>query len=137
MLNRLKERYPGAVSWAFGDSPEMADELVALVINGVKTATCSAFASYTDNDPLPQIGSYNILLNGSGEPVCVIRINTLCLVRFNEVTAERARKEGEGDLSLSYWQRGHQAFFTREGNFSEEMELLFEEFELVEIVQSI
>lgn len=29
---------------------------------------------------------------------------------FCDVTAEFARKEGEGDLSLEYWQREHQRF---------------------------
>lgn len=53
---------------------------------------------------------------------------------FCDVTAELARKEGEGDLSLEYWQREHQRFFTREGHFSEDMELIMEEFEVVEVL---
>ncbi|CDG98527.1 hypothetical protein XBP1_330035 [Xenorhabdus bovienii str. puntauvense] len=42
------------------------------------------------------------------------------------------KKEGEGDLSLSYWRKEHQNFFEREGTYSENMELVFEEFELIE-----
>lgn len=134
MLETLMAKYPGAAAWAFGDSPQMADELAALVISGAKTATCSAFSCYDADEPLPQIGRYNIILNGAGFPVCVIRITTLQLVRFNEVTHPLAAREGEGDLSLAYWQREHQAFFTREGSFHREMELVFELFETVEVL---
>ncbi|NRG11807.1 ASCH domain-containing protein, partial [Klebsiella variicola] len=42
--------------------------------------------------------------------------------------------EGEGDLSLEYWNEGHKRYFEREGTYSEEMELIFEEFELTEIL---
>lgn len=133
MQDSLQDKYPGAASWAFGDTPQMADELVALVINGAKTATCSAFSSYQPHEPLPQIGSYNIVLDGAGAPACVTRTVSLRLIRFNDVTQALAEKEGEGDLSLGYWQREHQAFFARGGTFSEDMELIFEEFTLVEV----
>ena len=49
------------------------------------------------------------------------------------MTEAFARKEGEGDLSLEYWQKEHQRFFT-EGHFSEDMELIAEEFEVVEVL---
>lgn len=134
MQETLTEKYPGAASWAFGDSSQMADELASLVISGIKTATCSVYACYDSDEPLPQIGRYNIILNGEGVPVCVIRTTALQLVRFSDVTPALAAREGEGDLSLAYWQQEHQAFFTRHGCFSEEMELVFEQFECVEVL---
>jgi uncharacterized protein YhfF len=130
----IMAKYPGATAWAFGDSPAMADELAALVLCGIKTATCSAFSSYADDEPLPQIGQYSIILNGEGHPVCVIRTTALQLVRFNEMTPALAAMEGEGDLSLAYWQQGHREFFTREGSFDEQMELVVEIFERVEVL---
>jgi len=133
-VENLKAKYPGAQAWGFGDSAEMADELAALVIKGIKTASCGSFASFQAEDPAPQIGSYHIILNGQDVPVCVIRIVSIRLVRFCDVTAEFARKEGEGDLSLDYWRREHQGFFTRAGFFAEEMELVAEEFVVVEVV---
>ena len=80
------------------------------------------------------MASYNIILDSQDIPVCVIRLVSMRLVRFCDVTADFARKEGEGDLSLEYWQNEHQKFFTREGYFSEEMELIAEEFEVVEVL---
>ena len=131
-LEQWQQKYPQAPCWAFGDSPALADELVALVIAGRKTATCGSFTAFESDDARPYVGSYNILLNGRGEAAAVIRTVNMQLIRFSAVTAELARKEGEGDLSLDYWRNEHQRFFTREGSFSPDMELVFEEFILVE-----
>lgn len=80
------------------------------------------------------IGDDNIILDGRGEPACVIKTLALRLVRYDQVTAEMAAKEGEGDKSLAFWRRGHREFFTREGTFAADMWLVFEEFALVEIL---
>jgi hypothetical protein len=37
----IPEEYRSLRSFAFGDSPGLADELLELVLKGVKTATCS------------------------------------------------------------------------------------------------
>ncbi|ESS58423.1 ASCH domain protein [Enterobacter cloacae S611] len=133
-LEQLKAKYPGAQAWQIGDSPALADELATLVASGIKTASCGSFACWQAEDPAPKLGSYNIILNGQDEPVCVIRIISLRLTRFCDVTDAFARKEGEGDLSLEYWRKEHQRFFSAAGIFSEEMELVAEEFEVVERV---
>ncbi|AEW72579.1 hypothetical protein EcWSU1_01140 [Enterobacter ludwigii] len=133
-VEELKVKYPGANAWQMGDSPKLASELADLIKKGIKTASCGSFASYQQEEPAPKIGSYNIILDGQSIPVCVIRLVSMQLVRFCDVTEEFARKEGEGDLSLEYWQKEHQRFFTREGYFSEEMELITEEFEVVELL---
>ncbi|EPT0359062.1 ASCH domain-containing protein [Enterobacter cloacae subsp. dissolvens] len=133
-VEKLKVKYPGAGAWQMGDSPELANELADLIKKGIKTASCGSFASYQQEDPAPKIGSYNIILDGQNVPVCVTRLVSMRLVRFCDVTEAFARKEGEGDLSLEYWQKEHQRFFTREGYFSEDMELIAEEFEVVEVL---
>ncbi|ENL6903561.1 MULTISPECIES: ASCH domain-containing protein [Enterobacter cloacae complex] len=133
-VEELKVKYPGANAWQMGDSQELASELADLIKKGIKTASCGSFASYQQEEPAPKIGSYNIILDGQSIPICVIRLVSMRLVRFCDVTEEFARKEGEGDLSLEYWQKEHQRFFTREGYFSEEMELITEEFEVVELL---
>lgn len=133
-VEELKVKYPGANAWQMGDSPELASKLADLIKKGIKTASCRSFASYQQEEPAPKIGSYNIILDGQSIPVCVIRLVSMQLVRFCDFTEEFARKEGEGDLSLEYWQKEHQRFFTREGYFSEEMELITEEFEVVELL---
>lgn len=134
LINELKTKYPGAPAWSFGDNPDMANELADLVSKGIKTASCGSLSSFLSEEPSPKIGSYNIILNGEGVPVCVVRIISMSLMCFSDMTEEFARKEGEGDLSLEYWRKEHKAFFTREGYYSDDMELVAEEFKLIEIL---
>lgn len=133
-IKQLNEKYTGALSWSFGDSPGLADQLAALVMKGVKTASCGSLSSFEKEEESPSVGSYSIILSGEGSPVCVIRTTAMFLKRFSDVTEELAKKEGEGDLSLDYWRKGHQDFFEREGTYSEDMEIIFEEFQLIEII---
>lgn len=133
-LKEIEMKYPGAGAWQMGDSPELASELANLIKKGIKTASCGSFASYQQEESAPRIGSYNIILDGQNVPVCVIRLVSLQLVRFCDINEEFARKEGEGDLSLEYWKKEHQRFFIREGHFSEDMELIAEEFEVGEVL---
>ncbi|KJP15366.1 cytoplasmic protein [Klebsiella aerogenes] len=133
-LKEIEMKYPGAGAWQMGDSPELASELANLIKKGIKTASCGSFASYQQEESAPRIGSYNIIIDGQNVPVCVIRLVSLQLVRFCDINEEFARKEGEGDLSLEYWKKEHQRFFIREGHFSEDMELIAEEFEVVEVL---
>lgn len=133
-VDQLKIKYPGALSWSFGDSPALANELADLVKKGIKTASCGSLASYLREESAPKIGSYHIILNGQKAAVCVIRMVSMRLTRFCDITAGFARKEGEGDLSLAYWKKEHQAFFSREGSYAPDMELVTEEFELIEVL---
>ncbi len=120
-------------AWAFGDD---ADGLAALVLAGTKTATASAAELYeADNEPLPAAGEYSVILNSKEEAVCVIQTVRVRIVPFAEVGAEHAWKEGEGDRSLAYWRRVHEAFFVRElaaagRTFDPQMPVVCEEFEL-------
>lgn len=134
MIEDLKVRYPGSIAWPFGDTPEMADELAELVAKGIKTVTCSSLSSFKREGEPPTIGGYSIILNSKSEPVCVIRVILMRIIRYCDVGQDLATKEGEGDLSLDYWMQGHKDFFQKEGSFDEAMELVVEEFELVEVL---
>ena len=113
-------------AWAFGGDP---DELAELVLTGKKSATCSLKYIYDlTGEPIPALGEYSVILNSRQEAVCIIRTTCLRLIPFC--------REGEGDLSLDYWQRVHRDFFEKElapygERFDEGVELIFEEFELV------
>ena len=52
----------------FGDSPALADRLAALVVAGVKTATCSAASLGFETS----VGEQQVVLSGAGVPVAVI-----------------------------------------------------------------
>ena len=58
-------------AWSFGEAP---DKLADLVLQGIKTATCSAYDLYLiDNEPLPKTGDFNVILNSNDEAVCIIK----------------------------------------------------------------
>jgi uncharacterized protein YhfF len=117
-------------SFSFGDSPALADELAALVLAGLKRATCWA----ASDGMLTEVGKRMVMLDGCKRPLAVIE--TLELVRrsFNEVDAAFAHDEGEGDRSLAFWERAHRAYFSRRGQFAEGMLLYCERFRVVELI---
>ena len=50
----LPPHYQSAIQFSFGDSPELADELLSLVLAGKKTATCGALREYGEGrEPMP------------------------------------------------------------------------------------
>lgn len=121
-------------AWAFGAE---ADLLAQLVVIGEKTATASAFPLYElENEPLPAVGEYSVILDARDNAVCVIRTERVYIVPFSAVTAEHAYREGEGDKSLEYWREVHERFFTDCMNaaglrFTPEMKVVCEEFAVV------
>lgn len=99
-------------AWAFGDTPEMADRLLDLVLDGTKTATASLASDYeAEGEPLPEPGTLGILTDGEGVPRALIATTEVRVVPFAEVDDEHARLEGEGDGSLASWRSDHARFF--------------------------
>ena len=95
-----------------GDGGEVGDRLARLVLDGTKTATASAYIAYeNENEPIPKVGDYSVVLFDSGEAACVIMTNKVSLVPFDEVSERHAYLEGEGDRSLAYWREVHEEFF--------------------------
>ena len=124
-------------AWAFCDGGEVGDRLANLVLEGKKTATASAYIAYqAENDPLPQVGDYSVVLYDNGEAACVIQTIKVSLVPFDEVSKEHAYHEGEGDRTLEYWRRVHKEAFTpcykADGkNFDEKGICVLEAFKIV------
>jgi uncharacterized protein YhfF len=122
-------------AWAFGgdDTPELATELALLVRDGPKRATTSRLDEYErDGEPVPEVGGYSVILDGAGEPVCIIRTTRVDTAPFGEVDEEFAWVEGEGDRSLAYWREAHVRFFAAAGAAIVDDDLVvLERFELV------
>ena len=132
-VSAVPEKYRSLHSFAFGDSPRLADELLDLVLKGVKTATCS-----TEDEPNTSTpGERWIVLDGRGMPRCVIESLEVTYRRYSEVDAAFAHDEGEGDRSLAYWREAHRRYFGRLGKFSEDMMLMCERFRLVEVFAEV
>lgn len=132
-----KERPANVSAWMFG---EAVDELAQAVIEGRKTATCSAHVLYgLENEPIPVIDEYSIILNSQSEPVAIIKTVDVSFTPMNEVTEEFALAEGDG--SYRNWKKIHERYFKRELDkfgleFTEDLLLVCERFELVDVKQS-
>ena len=69
----------------------MADELGALIAQGIKTATCSALWEWeAEGNLIPEAGYITIALDGRGEPICIVETIEISIHRYNEVDADFA-----------------------------------------------
>ncbi|WP_293906605.1 ASCH domain-containing protein [Phenylobacterium sp.] len=119
-------------SFSFGDGPALADELLALVLGGKKTATCWAAAEGLKG---AEVGKPMVAKDGAGRPRAVLETVELTQRRFDEVDAAFAHHEGEDDRTLAAWRAAHRRYFTRNGGFAPTMLLNCERFRLVEIIE--
>jgi uncharacterized protein YhfF len=131
------ERPAAYTAWGFGDSAKMADALGALVARGIKTATAALLWEHeSEGSPLPAVGEYSVITDGADRPLCIIQTTEVTIRPFNEVDADFAYDEGEGDRSLAFWRDAHWAFFARacaaiERTPDETMPIVCERFRLV------
>jgi uncharacterized protein YhfF len=140
-LTRLPEAHPhhhaGYKVWSFGDSPALADELLRLVLDGVKTATAGSLWEHeAENEAIPEVGGLSIVLDGRGMPACILETVEVFIRPFNEIPAEFAYDEGEDERTLESWRREHQKYWTRAlavigRTFSPDMPVVAERFKLI------
>jgi uncharacterized protein YhfF len=99
----------------FDDNERSADELAELVLAGTKRATAGLlWVIEAANQPPPKPGDLSVVTNWQGKPLCVIETTAVTIVPFEEVTADFAATEGEGDKTLRHWREVHWAYFGRE-----------------------
>ncbi|WBU65323.1 ASCH domain-containing protein [Paracoccus aerodenitrificans] len=119
------------VSFKFGDSRELNSALLELVRTGAKTATCGALRDFQNKgEALPRVGRRDVALDWDGNPALLIETVEVTIRRFCDIPEEFALAEGEGDYDA--WRQAHIDFFTRNGGFHPEMDLVCERFRLVE-----
>ena len=75
-------------------------------------------------------------MDSAEKALCIIETVQVDVMPFEQVSAEFAAIEGEGDGSLAYWRQAHLEYFTRECEragrvFSVEMAVACEQFKVV------
>ena len=99
----------------FGDSPELSQELLALIRDGRKRGGASLLWGHeADHESVPAVGEIEIVVDHLNAPSLVTRVTKVEVLPFDEVGADFAAREGEGDGSLAHWRREHWRFFSRE-----------------------
>ena len=124
-------------AYGIGDSPELKQELLGLILEGKKRASTTLVReSMLEGWPEPEVGQYNIVLDGNDEPAAVIRTVSVRRCRFIEVDEEHAYWEGEDERTLDAYIREHTKYYTRIGRrlgfeFTPNMEVILDRYELV------
>ena len=120
MRNKLSMK-----SWYFSEDN---DKLIKLVLDGKKKATSFLYNA----DELPAIGEESIIRFDNEKDACIVKVLDHKILKFNEMTEDLAKLEGEGDLSLKHWREVRFAFFkSLKPDFNDEDIIVFENFEVV------
>jgi uncharacterized protein YhfF len=126
-----------SVAEPFGDSKELADELIALVVHGPKRATAGAVADYEhEGVTLPAPGALSIATDGRGMARAVLRTSEVRVGPLSSVDDAFAWDEGEGDRTRRSWLENHEAYFRRYlptigAEFDHDIPTVFERFEVL------
>ena len=121
----------------FGDSVELADELLALVLEGRKRATAGSVAEYEiEGFATPQVGDRWIVCDGQGRPRVIVETTDVRVGALSSVDDRFAWDEGEGDRTRADWLRGHTDYFTRSHAeagipFHPDIPVVFERFDVL------
>ncbi len=104
-LPRMEFAFPGT----------LRDKLVAAVLSGAKTSTSALVVEYGRADEaLPQPGRRLAVVDSDDQPVAVIELTEVRVVRLADVDLQHAVDEGEGDESVAQWRAGHESFWHSE-----------------------
>ena len=129
-------QYDGSVTFTFGDSERLCNELLGLIRSGKKSATCGALSEFgLGGDAMPVVGRRDMALNWNGTPALLLETMEVFQMRFCDVDESFALAEGEND-DLEGWRRDHQQYFERNDGFDREMLLVCERFRLVRDYES-
>lgn len=114
----------------------VGDELISLVLADKKTAFFTSWATYAiDQEPLPVSGELYVVLDRANNPRCIIEVESVNVIPFNEVTWGMAQKEGE-DEDLTQWRERKQEYLEDEGailgfEFTPDIKLVYQTFKVI------
>ena len=90
----------------------LRDQLVAAILDGRKTTTSGLVVDYEhENEPLPQPGLRQAVIDSAGQRVAVIEITAVRVLRLADVDLAHAVGEGEGYATVAEWRAGHERFW--------------------------
>ena len=90
----------------------LRDQLVAAIRSGAKTTTSGLLLGYQRYaEPLPRPGDRWVVIDSAGEPVALIAVTGVRVLRLADVDLAHAVGEGEGFGSVAEWRADHEAFW--------------------------
>jgi uncharacterized protein YhfF len=120
----------------------LRDQLVAAILSGAKTTTSGLLLGYErDGEPLPRCGDRWVVIDSAGEPVTLVEVVAVRVLRLADVDLAHAVGEGEGFGSVADWRAGHEEFWHSDEvraelgdpafTVNDDTEIVAEEFRLV------
>jgi|UniRef100_UPI00404B86AE uncharacterized protein YhfF len=95
----------------FGLDAATMDSCAVDILKGNKRATTGLLAAYRhDAESLPKAGVRSLVRDSRNRDIAIIEVTQVETRLYREVDATYAAIEGEGDKSLSHWQRVHWEF---------------------------
>ena len=103
----LELAFPGEEARYFtpmciGNTPSIADQGAAAILDGFKTTTSSAHWDYPDGR-IPFAGALSVLLDGQGRTRAIVETKRVEIMPFKSVDEDFARAYVEGDRTLDWW----------------------------------
>ena len=120
-----------------GDSADMGDELLQIILNGPKRATaCLLRDVETAGEVMATVGGHVVVLDGRATPRAIWRTRTVDVKPLDRVDDAFAWDEGEGDRTRADWLALHTRYFARRAEaegftFDPSMPAVFERFSVV------
>jgi uncharacterized protein YhfF len=121
----------------FANTTEGATKVGKLVRDGVKTTTSSLVWGLEHiGEPLPKVRDIELIVDGNGEPLCIIELTEVEIKPFNSVDEQFALEYGEGDRTLDFWLSDNWDFHSRScieigREPSETMPIVFQRFRVL------
>lgn len=98
----------------FGNTPEMSNLLLGLILGGEKTITSTSPWLYDDDlQAAPAAGDYWVVIDGDGKPGAVLRTTSVKTLTMDTVTEQDSQYEGPSVRPIEAWRKVHWNFFTR------------------------
>jgi uncharacterized protein YhfF len=90
----------------------LRDQLVAAILSGAKTTTSGLLIGYErEAEPLPRPGDRWVVIDSAGEPVALVEVVAVRVIRLADVDLGHAVGEGEGFSTVAEWRAAHEAFW--------------------------
>ncbi len=111
-------------------------QINSIVLAGQKQAFFTTLATFTiDDEPLPISGELYILVDNQNKPLCVLEIESVNIIPFNEVTFEMVKKEGEC-ATMGEWKEKMQEYIEDEAHvlgfeYSPDIKLVYQTFKVI------
>ncbi|MFD9572282.1 ASCH domain-containing protein [Streptomyces sp. NPDC059982] len=104
--------YEGLPPCQLGFPGELRDRLVAAVLSGAKTTTTGLLEEYErEGEPLPEPGTRVVLVDSAEQPLAVLEVTEVRVLRLADVGLRHVLDEGEGYATVAEWRASHEGFW--------------------------